>query len=87
MGEQERQLKKLEEFKTHLLKNIRDASPLILKTVNEKNKEELQDLLSQLFVDNLEILNKIVITRGGKGERFTREALDAIKTNLLNLMK
>ncbi len=87
MGEQERQLKKLEEFKTHLLRNIRDGSPLILKALNEKNKKKLQELLSQFFVDNLEVLNKIIVTRGGKGERFTREELDNIKTNLLNLMK
>ena len=85
--EEQRQAAKLEEFKNHLFQSIMDTAPTVLEAMNNRNKELARELLAQFFVDNLDILNKIKITRKNQDTRFDREQLDAIKTNLTNLMK
>jgi len=81
------QFEKLEQYKVEFIKTIKITSPLVVNAMDKRNRQKIHELLSQFFVDNLEIFNKIAILRGAKGKKFSQEVIDNMRRNLLEIMK
>ncbi len=74
------------EYIIDLLESIRLTSTQIKKATDNRDGKKTKELLIDYFVANLDTLNKIVVLKG-IGHNFTKEELEDIKSNLLQLVK
>ncbi len=69
------------------LRSISNVSPKIKNSLDERNKQVVCELLTQLFVDNLHTYGKIRSLLGYNADRLNQEEIDNIHNNILSLIK
>jgi len=69
------------------LNHITKVSSPLYDALQQKDKQKVCELLTDLFVDNLEIYDKIRNILGFGEEKLNQEEIDKIRINILDLIK